>query len=62
MENQTSQFGSLPKQAKEGHNASPPIAYGGQAVPDMVRVTFAPSSTTSSQSAKTASGGAQPGK
>lgn len=61
MEN--SQFGSLPTEQKsKGHNASPPIAYGGQSVPAMVRKTFDPASTTSSQSAKTASGGAQPGK
>ncbi len=59
---ETKQFGDLPKQQKVGANASPPIAYGGQSVPDMVRITFAPASTTSSQSAKTASGGAQPGK
>lgn len=59
---QNSQFGSLPNDKALGHNASPPIAYKGQDLPAMVRKTFDPSSSTASQSAKTASGGAQPGK
>jgi hypothetical protein len=60
---QNSQYGSIPSGAGSlGHNASPPIAYKGQAVPDMVRKTFDPASKESSVAPKTASGGSQPGK
>lgn len=54
---QNSQYGSLPSGDKSlGHNASPPIAYKGQSVPDMVRKTFDPSSKETTQAPKTANG------
>ena len=60
---QKSQYGSIPGGGEMlGHNASPPIAYKGQSVPAMKMVTFDPASKTSSADAKTAKGGAQPGK
>lgn len=56
-------YGSIPSGGDAlGHNASPPIAYKGQSVPDMTRKTFDPASTSSAVSPKTAKGGAQPGK
>lgn len=60
---QKTMYGNIPSGGEIlGHNASPPIAYKGQAVPDMVRKTFDPASTSSAVEAKTAKGGAQPGK
>ena len=57
-----SQYGSIPSGGEMlGHNASPPIAYKGQSIPDMKQITFDPASQTSSAEAKTAKGGSQPG-
>jgi hypothetical protein len=62
MENK-SQYGNIPSGGEAlGHNASPPIAYKGQSVPDMVRKTYDPASTSSAVTPKTAKGGAQAGK